>query len=114
MLADLGAAGTVRFTAATFDVLVRQAWPGNLAELRSVVAVTLTRRSSGDVTPEDLPPAYARPGRAAELTPLQAAECDAIERALRVCGGNKLAAAQMLPMSRTTLYKRMRDFGLPG
>jgi two-component system response regulator HydG len=39
-------------------------------------------------------------------------EKQAVVRALETTRGNKLAAAQLLGINRTTLYKKMRRFGL--
>jgi transcriptional regulator of acetoin/glycerol metabolism len=66
-------------------------------ELRAEVIAAAQRRSAGDITDGDL-------GR---LT-LRATLEDVLARH----GGNKLAAARSLNMSRTTLYKRMQAFGL--
>jgi DNA-binding NtrC family response regulator len=46
------------------------------------------------------------------LLPLHQVEREHIERALRVCGGNKTHAAQMLGLSRHQLYLRLERFGL--
>ena len=49
------------------------------------------------------------------LTRLETLERDAIVEALRECRGNRIQAAAALGMSRSTLYRRLRAFGLePG
>ncbi len=109
LLAGLGAADSVRFTAETLDLLAAHRWPGNLRELAGVVAETAARRSAGDLTVRDLPEAYRRPTTAGESAgELARAEREAIEAALRACDGNKLRAARRLGISRSTLYSRLR------
>ncbi|WP_223838513.1 helix-turn-helix domain-containing protein [Saccharopolyspora pogona] len=71
------------------------------------------RRTAGDITLADLPAGYRDAGRTARLTGRERAERDAIVEALRATGGNKVHAAQRLGISRTTVYSRMRVFGLP-
>jgi sigma-54 dependent transcriptional regulator, acetoin dehydrogenase operon transcriptional activator AcoR len=110
MLRDLRADPGVRFTANALDVLVRQPWPGNLSELRTVVAAA-ARHAAGDVTAADLPITRSRTPR--RLSLIEQAECSTIQHALLTCDGNKRAAARMLSISPTTLYRRMRAFGLP-
>jgi sigma-54 dependent transcriptional regulator, acetoin dehydrogenase operon transcriptional activator AcoR len=110
MLRDLRADPGVRFTAEALDILARQPWPGNLTELRSVVAA-FARHAVGDVTAADLPIA-TRSRTARRLSLMEQAECSTIQHALLMCDGNKRAAARMLSISPTTLYKRMRIFGL--
>jgi sigma-54 dependent transcriptional regulator, acetoin dehydrogenase operon transcriptional activator AcoR len=112
MLHDLRADPGVRFTAEALDILARQPWPGNLTELRSVVAAA-ARHAAGDVTAADLP-ITTRPRTPHRLSLIEQAECSTIQHALLVCDGNKRAAARMLSISPTTLYKRMRTFGLSG
>jgi transcriptional regulator of acetoin/glycerol metabolism len=50
------------------------------------------------------------------LTPLESLECDAIVQALLDTGGNKGEAARRLAMSRATIYRKVREYGivLPG
>jgi DNA-binding NtrC family response regulator len=71
---------------------------------------------------EELTPADLFPERALEPPPnpqdaslgdaLDIAARQAIEEALRRAAGNRGEAARLLGVSRTTLGKRMRDFGL--
>ncbi|MCX4703821.1 sigma-54-dependent Fis family transcriptional regulator [Streptomyces sp. NBC_01373] len=108
MLDDLGLGGGPRFTPAALAVLAGHPWPGNLSELHAVVRTVAGHRSTGDITPKDLPEGYRVSPRRRSMTPLESAEHDAIAAALRGCGGNKLHAAKRLGISRTTLYSRMR------
>jgi transcriptional regulator of acetoin/glycerol metabolism len=63
----------------------------------------------------DLPPECWATGKRV-LTPLESLECDAIVQALLDAGGNKGEAARALAMSRATIYRKVRDYGivLPG
>jgi transcriptional regulator of acetoin/glycerol metabolism len=104
----------VRLTMSALRTLAAQDWPGNLRELRTVVDYVAGRRSAGDITVADLPSAYrSAPSRPVHGA-LRQAERDAIVRALADCGGNKVHAARLLGISRTMLYRRLRQFGLAG
>lgn len=111
ILDQMAAAPQLRFTPAALEALARNEWPGNFRELYSVVKGITERRQVGDVTVVDLPETYQNPLRR-RLSPIEQAERDAIANALRVAGGNKKEAAQRLGISRTTLYKALRSYGL--
>lgn len=111
MVQRRGAQG-VRFTLRAFETLQAQSWPGNLTELASVVTDTLSRRAFGDITVEDLPERYRTKPARSHLTVLERAERDAIANVLKLCCGNKVQAARQLGLSRSTLYQRLRYFGL--
>ncbi|MET7996729.1 helix-turn-helix domain-containing protein [Amycolatopsis sp. NPDC005232] len=104
-------ATTAHFDGSALRALVAHEWPGNLRELSAVVDYVARRRSAGDIAVEDLPPQY-RAGSQPVQGALWQAERDAIARALALCGGNKVRAAEVLGISRTMLYRRIRVFGL--
>lgn len=109
MLTEL--ASPARFTPAALRTLLAHDWPGNDSELRAEVAAAARRRSAGDIADVDLvrlKDRAAGPLLGAVDTALRAT----MEEALARHGGNKLAAARSLGISRTTLYKRMQAFGL--
>jgi transcriptional regulator of acetoin/glycerol metabolism len=102
----------LRFTAAAVAALAAHDWPGNLKELQIAVDEVRARRSVGDVTVADLPLRYQAPARQRNLTLLEQAEFDTIRKVLTQVRGNKAQAAQLLGISRTTLYARIRALGL--
>lgn len=104
-----------RLTLAAVQALRRCAWPGNLRELRTTLRAAVAGRASGYVDVTDLPSAYREPTAPLDtLGPLERAELDAIQNALRRTQGNKVHAAKLLRISRTTLYQRLHVYGLVG
>jgi DNA-binding NtrC family response regulator len=111
------------FTDACLQTLQRYTWPGNVRELENVVerAVVLTRRRHIDT--DDLPehlleqvsaaPAAEGVYRPASLKrSLEVPERQIIEQALRANNWNRQLTAQILEINRTTLYKKMKRYGL--
>lgn len=103
---------TSRLTLPALEALREQAWPGNLAELRKVLISALDRRSNGDIGVGDLPERYRAVCGRRNLTRLERAERDAIVDAMVECRRNKVQSAQRLGLSRSTLYQRLRYFGI--
>ena len=105
---------TVRLTPSVVDALSAQSWPGNLHELTMVMAHALRQRTVGDITVSDLPEAYRVKTPEKRLGRLERAEREAIVRALAQYNGNKKRTAQVLGLSRTTLYSRIRALKISG
>ncbi|MFP5022615.1 sigma-54-dependent Fis family transcriptional regulator [Pseudonocardia phyllosphaerae] len=92
-------------------ILMRHRWPGNVDQLYQVLRKVVAHRRTGTIRPEDLPPeAHALTRRV--LTPLESIECDAIVEALTDASGNKAEAARRLGMSRATIYRKIRGYGI--
>lgn len=112
IIREVSPTNSVRLTLSALEALGAYSWPGNVAELARMLRETVAKRSAGDITVKDLPGQFhaARPRRG--LTKLQQAERDAIEAALKTCRNNKVHAATQLGISRSTLYARIREYGL--
>ncbi|WP_433455304.1 sigma-54-dependent Fis family transcriptional regulator [Streptomyces sp. CA-142005] len=111
LLLQLPSAGTLTCAPATLQVLMRTAWPGNVAQLRQVLRTVVRSRRSGVIEPGDLPP-QCRAVTRRVLSPLEALERDAIVRALIDARGRKNEAARALGMSRATIYRKIREYGI--
>jgi two-component system response regulator HydG len=61
-----------------------------------------------DVAPQDLPPSIITPGDRTLASSVDAAERAAIEAALREFDGNRERAAELLGLSPTTLWRKMK------
>jgi transcriptional regulator of acetoin/glycerol metabolism len=111
LLTKLGQDTRLTCSPAALQVLLRAKWPGNISQLRQVLRKVEKRRRAGTIEPEDLPP-ECRTVLRRILSPLESMERDAIVRALLDAEGNKARAAQALGMSRATIYRKIRDYGI--
>jgi len=89
-------------------------WRGNVRELENVVGHACMMTESEFIDVRDLPEHFRKGGRDAsepdpELMPLADLEYRYTQHVLERVGGNKLQAAQLLGISRATLYRILRD-----
>ena len=103
-------------------LLQRYDWPGNVRELENVVARAVVLSKGHYVTERDLPPKLLESAETFEPIetyrpmPLREAleqpEKRILESALRANGWNRQLTAEQLGINRTTLYKKMKRYGL--
>ena len=118
----------VGFTRDALDILNKHDWPGNVRELEGVIqrGVALcqgTRITSGHLSPSLCHPRSSRVPSFAQRThvpanirPLKEAleepEKRIIIQALQALNWNRQETARVLDINRTTLYKKMKKYGL--
>jgi DNA-binding NtrC family response regulator len=90
-------------------------WPGNVRELENAIERAIALGSGPILHAGDLPTnlQYGTGDRLPqndEMMPLDELERRAILRALRESGGDKLAAARMLGIGKTTLYRKLKQY----
>jgi two-component system response regulator HydG len=90
-------------------------WPGNVRELENAVERGVALGSGPELQVADLP-TNLQQGTTPRLTgnddlvPLEELERRAIFRALRETAGDKLAAARVLGIGKTTLYRKLKEY----
>ena len=90
-------------------------WPGNVRELENAIERAIALGSGPILHAGDLPTslqyrAIDQLPQNDELLPLEEMERRAILRALREAGGDKLAAARILGIGKTTLYRKLKQY----
>jgi transcriptional regulator with PAS, ATPase and Fis domain len=101
------------------NALIEYSWPGNVRELENLVEMLLAFAKSPTIQLSDLPErivhgtSVQKPGTLGdEVFTLKEAEKQLVINALSKSKGNKSLAAQMLGISRKSLYKKMDDYGI--
>jgi PAS domain S-box-containing protein len=92
-------------------------WPGNVRELEHAVEHACLLCADEHIMPEHLPHDLVGDEKNAHMTSISLATRKNIGReglldALNQAGGNKVAAAQLLGISRRTLYRKLHQFGI--
>jgi transcriptional regulator of acetoin/glycerol metabolism len=95
-------------------ILKARTWPGNVRELENVVERALLLSQGGTISKSHLPMRARK--KAGEIkTPsktFQQGFKEMIEASLDECGGNASMAARKLKIARSTLYRKMAEFGI--
>jgi len=96
-------------------VLLQHPWPGNVRELENVLSAACLTAPGKFIDVRDLPEHLQKPlGRAAangeswRPVSLEELRHQHIERVLEMCNGNRVRAAQVLGIGRTSLYRYLK------
>ncbi len=94
-------------------LLMEYDWPGNVRQLENAISHAVILCSDDEIKPEHLP-RFLKEGIEQEnhITSLADHERRLIERVLKDCGWNKHEAARRLNISRSTLYSKIKRYGL--
>jgi transcriptional regulator with PAS, ATPase and Fis domain len=97
-------------------------WPGNVRELENIIERAVVFCRGGEIQVGDLPPVLQQAAHAAASLPAPGAlslqdamaepEKRIIETALQTHGWNRSSTAAALGINRTTLYKKMKKYGI--
>ncbi|MBI4873952.1 MAG: sigma-54-dependent Fis family transcriptional regulator [Acidobacteria bacterium] len=103
----------------SLELLLRYSFPGNVRELENLFesCAAVSRDDPQLIAEKDLKPLLSAgvpvPSAAGDQAlSMEELERVAVGRALRVCQGNRTKAASLLGISRDTLYRKIKQFGL--
>lgn len=111
LLGRLNRGNQLSISSSALAQLMRLPWLGNVEQLRRVLLRVAQHRRSGTIQLDDLP-GECRATTRRRLTQLESLERDAVVKALVIHRGNKDKAASDLGMSRATIYRKIRDYGI--
>ena len=114
------------FDSRALRILMDAPWPGNVRQLRNVITETVLLNKGHRVTAEMLPEGIRSSARTGDrlrmesvhtaaqprIRPLWELEKTVIQRALLACHGNVVDAAGVLEISRPTVYRKIKAYGL--
>lgn len=105
-------------TGVSYEAMTRMMsydWPGNVRELENCIQRALALGSGPLVQVMDLPSSllyHVRGQEGQEVDTLQELERRAILQALEATKGDRLRAARLLGIGKTTIYRKLREYGL--
>lgn len=113
-----GGAPPLNVTPEALAVLTAYSWPGNARELENALERAVALAEGSSLAPEDLPERIRNSGQTAQLLAqarerrmtLRELEKEYILETLRLTGGNKSRAAEMLGFDRRTLHRKLDEY----
>ena len=101
------------FSPEVMEIFLAHSWPGNVRELENIIEHAVIIAKQDKIFPKDLPHyLLQRPLPAEELVSLQDYEKSLILKTLEETHWNKHQTAKRLKINRSTLYGKMRRYGL--
>ena len=110
------------FTDEVMELFESHAWPGNVRELRNVVERAVLFCRGNRITVDELPAALRGDDKERPSRPpmpvrslheaVEGAEIEAIQAALVATDGRRADAAELLGISRKTLWEKIRHYGI--
>lgn len=101
----------------TMEVLINHSWPGNVRELKGAFEYAFVTCHEEMIQPGHLPETILRP-KVSRVTPkknafnMQEIEKQELLEILERTGGNQSKAAEILGVSRVTIWNRMKRYGI--
>jgi DNA-binding NtrC family response regulator len=98
----------------TIEAMTAYAWPGNIRELKNVIERAVLLTNSENIHPKDLHLAFKNEIAVDEGSQITFREVQRlhIQKALDAENGNVSRAAARLDLTRSTLYNKMKTFGI--
>jgi two-component system response regulator HydG len=92
-------------------------WPGNVRELENCIQRAVSLGSGTFIQMQDLPSAMLyhlvrKSSSRQDLGTLQVLERQAIREALQATGGDRVRAAKLLGIGKTTIYRKLKEYGI--
>lgn len=114
----------IGITAEVMKYLTDYTWKGNIRELRNTVERLVILSPDGKISKDKLPEDILNHSDTGHDTDEESTnsfdlekavsklERNTIKKAMMLCGGNKMKTAEMLKIKRTTLYYKLKQYGL--
>ena len=106
----------VRFSQEAVNALLAYDYPGNVRELENIIERSVTLAAVETIGKDDLPSFLQGEDRSARSLHLSDVAADAerghIKRVLKITDGNRSKAAEILGISRKTLWEKMNAYGI--
>jgi DNA-binding NtrC family response regulator len=97
------------------EILLHYDWPGNVRQLENVIEHAVVLSRDGFIRPENLPPELTSPAKTEgpqEKPTERAIDEQRLREVLDSVGWNRSRAARRLGVNRTTVWRKIKEYGL--
>lgn len=96
------------------EIFKQHQWPGNVRELQNLIERALNVADGNTILPHNLPGSLLVSHKTPEqaLVPLRQYERELIVRLFQEYNGNRTAIARTMGISRTSLYRKLREYNI--
>lgn len=102
----------VRFSSEAMKALFEYDYPGNVRELENIIERVVVLSQGGIIKKDDLPFSFSTTGSLLLSEVSSRVEKEHILKVLKLTGGNKTRAAELLGISRKTLWEKLNAYGI--
>nr|WP_173812726.1 sigma 54-interacting transcriptional regulator [Dendrosporobacter quercicolus]NSL47843.1 sigma 54-interacting transcriptional regulator [Dendrosporobacter quercicolus DSM 1736]SDM70173.1 PAS domain S-box-containing protein [Dendrosporobacter quercicolus] len=106
---------TPKFSSDALRILERHSWPGNIRELKNIVERTIATAKTVTITSDLLQKIFPQQKTAPlGFSPKEQRMISEIRETLKTARGNYTAAARLLGVNRSTLWRRIKKYRIEG
>jgi DNA-binding NtrC family response regulator len=112
--AETQSTNKIKISDSVIELFVQYDWPGNIRELKNTINYSATLALSDNISTDELPPHFKKLSHTkSPLNVRDSMEKNLILEMLRKTEYNKKKTAEILNMSRNTLYSKLEKYGIP-
>jgi two-component system response regulator HydG len=107
----------MKFSGKALACLLSYDWPGNVRELENCIQRAVSLGSGPFIQMQDLPSVMLyhlvrKSSSGQHMGTLHVLERQAIHQALQATGGDRVRAAKLLGIGKTTIYRKLKEYGI--
>jgi DNA-binding NtrC family response regulator len=106
-----GGSGDIKIGPDAMNALKKHDWPGNVREMKNILETAAALCRTNTLSAKDLSRLFVEMDHT-KAGSLKIAEAGAVRKALEKAGGNRRKAARQLGIAPSTLYAKMKKYGL--
>lgn len=101
----------IKISKPALNKLMKYDWPGNVRELKNVILRSVVYADDDTLCEDDIE-LFSDCGKKEKIKSISSLEKERIQEVIDEAKGNKTKAAELLGIARSTLFKKMKSYGI--